>query len=220
MKNKVMKVAVILLLIMTLTLTNFIFVGASLVSYAASTVETNHKNIHFDAYFTNSNNQEISSADMSKNEETYLVMKVEVENEGYFNGTISIEDSNFTLGNTESSYVNKIEGNTITLNQINAGTIAEVRVKVNLIKDEVFNLDNLTKINTISLNGKYYDSTEKDINIKAKREVELDLIQSYSQDNVENSVEVITNKLTSIDGENKRIKMYAKCLCHGKVKRA
>ena len=205
MKNKVMKVAVILLLIMTLTLTNFIFVGASLVSYAASTVETNHKNIHFDAYFTNSNNQEISSVDMSKNEETYLVMKVEVENEGYFNGTISIEDSNFTLGNTESSYVNKIEGNTITLNQINAGTIAEVRVKVNLIKDEVFNLDNLTKINTISLNGKYYDSTEKDINIKAKREVELDLIQSYSQDNVENSVEVITNKLTSIDGENKRI---------------
>ena len=190
---------------MTLTLTNFIFVGASLVSYAASTVETNHKNIHFDAYFTNSNNQEISSVDMSKNEETYLVMKVEVENEGYFNGTISIEDSNFTLGNTESSYVNKIEGNTITLNQINAGTIAEVRVKVNLIKDEVFNLDNLTKINTISLNGKYYDSTEKDINIKAKREVELDLIQSYSQDNVENSVEVITNKLTSIDGENKRI---------------
>ena len=205
MRNKIMKVAIIIILIMTLTMTNFIFVGSSLISYAASDVETNHRNINFDAYFVNSNNQAISSVDMSNEEDIYLSMQVEVKQEGYFNGSITIKDSNFTLGNSDSSYINKIEGNTITLNQINAGTKAEIRVKINLNKEEIFNLDNLTKTNVISLQGKYYDSTERDINIEAKRELELNLVQNYQSDNMVNDIEVITNKIASIDGENKRI---------------
>ena len=205
MKNKIMKVATIIVLIMTLTMTNFIFVGSSLISYAASGVETNHRNINFDAYFVDSNNQRISAVDMSNEGDIYLNMQVEVKQEGYFNGSITIEDSNFTLGNSDSSYINKIEGNTITLNQINAGTKAEIRVKVNLNKDEIFNLDNLTKTNVISLQGKYYDSTERDINIEAKRELELNLIENYQSNNMINDVEVITNKIASIDGENKRV---------------
>ena len=173
MKNKIMKVATIIVLIMTLTMTNFIFVGSSLISYAASGVETNHRNINFDAYFVDSNNQRISAVDMSNEGDIYLNMQVEVKQEGYFNGSITIEDSNFKLGNSESSYINKIEGNTITLNQINAGTKAEIRVKVNLNKDEIFNLDNLTKTNVIRIQGKYYDSTERYKNIEAERELEL-----------------------------------------------
>ena len=205
MKNKIMKVATIIVLIMTLTMTNFIFVGSSLISYAASGVETNHRNINFDAYFVDSNNQRISAVDMSNEGDIYLNMQVEVKQEGYFNGSITIEDSNFTLGNSDSSYINKIEENTITLNQINAGTKAEIRVKVNLNKDEIFNLDNLTKTNVISLQGKYYDSTERDINIEAERELELNLIENYQSNNMINDVEVITNKIASIDGENKRV---------------
>lgn len=205
MKNKIMKVATIIVLIMTLTMTNFIFVGSSLISYAASGVETNHRNINFDAYFVDSNNQKISSVDMSNEGDIYLNMQVEVKQEGYFNGSITIEDSNFTLENSDSSYINKIEGNTITLNQINAGTKAEIRVKVNLNKDEIFNLDNLTKTNVISLQGKYYDSTERDINIEAERKLELNLIENYQSNNMIDDVEVITNKIASIDGENKRV---------------
>ena len=142
---------------------------------------------------------------MSNEEDIYLSMQVEVKQEGYFNGSITVKDSNFTLGNSDSSYINKIEGNTITLNQINAGTKAEIRVKVKLNKDEIFNLDNLTKTNVISLQGKYYDSTERDINIEAERELELNLIENYQSNNMINDVEVITNKIASIDGENKRV---------------
>ena len=156
MKNKILKIVTIIILIMTLTMTNFIFVGSSLISYAASGVETNHRNIEFDAYFANQENQKISSIDMSNQEDIYLNMQIEVKQEGYFNGKITIEDSNFTLVDTESSYINKIEGNTITLNQINAGTRAEIRVKIKLLQEEIFNLDNLTKTNKIRLEGYIY----------------------------------------------------------------
>lgn len=43
MKNKVLKISVAVLLIMTLTMTNFIFLGASFVSYAADNISTNTK---------------------------------------------------------------------------------------------------------------------------------------------------------------------------------
>ena len=205
MKSKIMKIVTIMLLIMTLTMTNFIFVGSSLISYAASGVETNHRNIDFDAYFVNSNNQKISSVDMSNQGDIYLNMQIEVKNEGYFNGKITVNDSNFTLADTDSSYVNKIEGNTITLNQINAGTRAEIRIKVELNKDEIFNLDNLAKTSKIGLEGKYYDSTERDINIEAERELELSLVENYTSDNISDDIQIITNKITQVDGKNKRV---------------
>lgn len=205
MKNKIFKFITIIILIMILTLTNFISVGFGLISYAASGVETNHKNISFDTYFTNMNNKEISSIDMSNQEDIYLNMKVEVKNEGYFNGKIIIEDSNFILMDTNNNYVNSIEGNTIVLNQINAGTKAEIKVRVELNKNEIFNIDNLSKTNIINLEGNYYDSTEKDINIKAQRELKLDLIENYTSDNISDNIELITNKITSIDGKQKRV---------------
>ena len=203
MKNKILKIATIIVLIMTLTLTNFLFVGSSLISYAANALETNHKNVEFNAYFTNANNQEISSVDMSSEEDIYLNMQIEVKNEGYFNGKITIGDSNFTLKSTDSNYVHNIEGNVITLNQINANTKAEIKVNVELNKDEIFNLENLSKTNIIKLEGKYYDSTEKDINIEAERDLKLDLIENYTSDNISDSIELITNKITSVDGKEK-----------------
>ena len=130
MKNKILKISMIILLIMTLTLTNFIFVGSSLISYAASTIETNNRNVEFDAYFVNGNNQAISSIDMSNQEDIYLYMQINVKQEGYFNGKVTIEDSNFSLKDTDSNYINKIEGNIITFNQINANTIADAKVKI------------------------------------------------------------------------------------------
>ena len=205
MKNKILKISMIILLIMTLTLTNFIFVGSSLISYAASAVETNNKNIEFDAYFVNGDNQEISSVDMANQEDIYLYMQIQVKQEGYFNGKVTIEDSNFSLKNTDSSYVNKIEGNTITFNQINANTLVDAKIKIELNKDEIFNLDNLNKTNVIKLDGTYYDSSERDKTIEATREVKLSLIENYTAENISNDIEVITNKVMSVDGQEKRV---------------
>ena len=205
MKNKILKIATIILLIMTLTLTNFLFVGSSLISYAASGLETNNKNIDFEAYFINDNDEKISSIDMSNLDNIYLYIQIQVKQEGYFNGKVIIEDSNFSLRDTDSSYVNKIDGNTITLNQINANTKAEAKIGIELNKDEVFNLDDLNKKNVISLEGTYFDSSERDKEIKASRELELELIENNSKDNLSEDVQLITNKITEIDGQEKRV---------------
>ena len=205
MKNKILKISMIILLIMTLTLTNFIFVGSSLISYAANTIETNNRNIEFDAYFVNGNNQAISSIDMANQEDIYLYMQISVKQEGYFNGKVTIEDSSFSLKDTDSSYVNKIEGNTITFNQINAGTMAEAKIKIELNRDEIFNLDNLNKTNVIKLEGAYFDSSERDKSIEATREVPLAIVENNTEENIENGIEVITNKIMSVDGEEKRV---------------
>ena len=51
MKGKILKISVTIILLMTLTLANFIFVGSNIVSYAMDGIATNHKNIEFEAYF-------------------------------------------------------------------------------------------------------------------------------------------------------------------------
>ena len=205
MKNKILKISMIILLIMTLTLTNFILAGSSLISYAASTIETNNRNVEFDAYFVNGNNQAISSIDMSNQEDIYLYMQINVKQEGYFNGKVTIEDSNFSLKDTDSNYINKIEGNIITFNQINANTIADAKVKIELNRDEIFNLDNLNKTNVIKLEGTYFDSSERDKTIEATREIQLPLIENNTEENVANDIEIITNKIISVEGQEKRI---------------
>ena len=45
MKNKVLKIVTVVILLATLTMANFIYVGYGLVSYAASSIATNHQNV-------------------------------------------------------------------------------------------------------------------------------------------------------------------------------
>ena len=56
MKGKILKITMVILLLMTLTMTNFIFVGASLYSYAAENIATNNQNVEFDAYLKDEEN--------------------------------------------------------------------------------------------------------------------------------------------------------------------
>lgn len=189
MKSKLFKVVVVLMLLATLTLTNFVYVGAGVISYAASKTETNHKNVEFTA--------ELKDA-------STLTLSVNVKNEGYFNGKITIDNSNFKLKSSESEYVNKVEENKITLNQINAGSNAQFDVVIEPIKDDSFDVDLLTKETSVNLSGIYKDRTEKDIKIKASRDVKLDYTYN-KEDNVANDIELVTNKVVNINNEEKRI---------------
>ena len=189
MKSKIFKTMVVLMILATLTLTNFIYVGAGLFSYAASDVETNHKNVEFTTNL--------------KDDKT-LTLGVTVKNEGYFNGEITTENSNFKLKSSNSEYVNKVEENKIALNQINAGTKAQIEVEIEPIKDEQLNVGLLSAETKINLSGTYKDRTEKNINIKSTRNVKLDYTYS-KEDNVENGIDLITNKITNVNGEEKRV---------------
>ena len=190
MRSKVFKIVVAILLVMTLTMVNFIYVGAGLVSYAAEKVSTNHKNVEFTAEL--------------KNENT-LNLQISVKNEGYFNGEITLENSNFKLKNSQSEYVNKVEENKIFLNQINAGTVAQIDVEIEQIKDDNLDINLLDRTSTVKLTGIYRDSTEKDINIEASREIKLEYSETNDENNIENGMELITNKITTFNGKEKRI---------------
>ena len=190
MRSEVFKIVVAILLVMTLTMVNFIYVGAGIVSYAAEDISTNHRNVEFTTEL--------------KNENT-LTLQINVKNEGYFNGEVTLENSNFRLKSSQSEYVNKVEDNKISLNQINAGTVAQIDVEIEQIKDDNLDASLLDKTSTINLTGIYRDSTEKDINIKASRELKLEYAETNDENNVENGMEVITNKVTTVNGEEKRV---------------
>ncbi len=210
MKNKIFKTSVILLMILSMTMTNFIFVGSSLISYAADNSTTNHKNVEFKAYFKNEEGNEVTTLEqLTSQEETFLYLQIGVKKEGYFNGEISLKNTNFQGKESDSSYVNKIENNTIYLNQINAGTTEEIKVKVEPMKEENFQLGFLNMINEVELKGIYRDSTQKDISIQANQRVAFKMVENNQEEEVQNELKLITNKMIEMQGEEKRILQFA-----------
>ena len=211
-RNSIIKKIVASLLIVALTMVNFIIVGIETVSYAIDAFEvgtaTNNKNVTFDSYFKDTEGkiltekeEKIDSKDMK------LFVQVSVKNDGYFNGQILLEEGNFKLKNEIlSAGINKIEGNSITLNQINSGETLEIEVGIEPLREDIINSDFLSMESKISIKGIYKNSKEKDINISAERSVKLNLVNPYEADGgVELSSKIITNKIYNINNENKRI---------------
>ena len=206
MKNKIFKISVVLLLIMTLTMTNFIFLGSSIISYATDNISTNHENVEFDAYFKDANGQKIRTLERTANmQDISLYLSVNVNTEGFFNGEITLSNANFDIVSSESGFVSNISDNTIYLNQIDVGTSAEIEVKVKPIENDVMNVDMLDCESELTLTGIYRDNTERDIEIDATRTVNMRLVEANSNDNIKNEIEVITNKFIKISGEDKRV---------------
>lgn len=191
MKSKILKIAIVMLLLALLTMPNFIYVGTGLVSYAVDNIATNHQNVEFDAKLKEGN---------------ILNVLLNVKKEGYFNGEINLENSNFTFKlDQENPYINKIESNKIVLNQINSGSNVQIDLQIQPITDEVFDIGLLNASSKVNIEGIYRDSTERDINIKATREVKLEYTEDNTNENVENTTKVITNKIVKISGEDKRV---------------
>ena len=210
MKEKILKVTTAIALIITLTMANVLVLCDGIVSYAANAISetksTSHKNVEFMAYFKDSNGNKVSSLDEKTNsEDMKMYLQVSVKQNGYFNGQISLKNSNFKFKtDIQNDIVNKIDENNIYLNQINAGTTAQFDVEIEPIENEQFDLGLLTSKTKINLNATYKDRTEKDINVKASREVKLDYAYN-KEDNVEATMDLLTNKIVKVNGEDKRL---------------
>lgn len=191
MKSKLLKIITVIMLLSVLTLTNFIYIGMELVSYAVDGVSTNNQNVEFD---------------VNLKEENVLSITINVKKEGYFNGEITLENSNFIFDtNQTNSYINKIESNKLVLNQINAGTNAVLDLKINPIRDDIFDTNLLNISSKLNIIGIYRDSNEKDINIKATRQVTLEYKEDNTEENIDSTTKVITNKNMKVSGEDKRV---------------
>lgn len=212
MKEKILKNVMVILLIITLTMANFVLLGVNAVSYAAEIIKmdkaTSHKNVEFMAFWKDGEN-EVSTIQKAMNtEDLRLHMRVSVKQEGYFNGQIEIDDSNFKLKtDILSEGITKIEGNTISLSQINAGEIRELEVGIELLKDESFDLSLLEKESKVSINGIYKDSTQKDITVNGTRTLKMEIISPYQnmEEGAQVGLDIITNKIVLLEGQNKRM---------------
>ena len=72
MKNRILKISIILVMIASMTMTNFLLVGNSLASYAMENNKmTNHNNVEF-------------KVELKKEEETFLNLQISVKKEGFF----------------------------------------------------------------------------------------------------------------------------------------
>lgn len=209
-QNGVIKKTVAFMLIVVLTMFDFILLGTEMVSYAADALETatSNKNVTFDIYFKDENGIITTEKDEKINsQDIKLFVRVAVKNDGYFNGMVSLEEGNFNLKNEVlHTSINKIENNTITLNQINSGEVVEFEVGIEPIKEDTINSRFFNMSSKISINGIYRNSKEKDIKINATREVKLKLISPYTEtEKVDLTTTILTNKVYEVEETNKRI---------------
>ena len=135
MKTKVLKVTVTLLIILFMILSDFALIGRSIVLAVSESLSesgtTNCSNVEFDIYFKNQNGQKAKDKEIAVNTDETLYVEIEVKKEGYINGKLEFENKNFELKeDILSDKVNKIEGNTIFLNQINAGEKIEIPLNI------------------------------------------------------------------------------------------
>lgn len=212
MRRKLLNAITAALVIITMTMANFVLFTANIVSYAAEVItakeDTSHRNITFTANLKNGSEESPEIKAKMDSQDLLLQIRITVKQEGYFNGNITLKNSNFKLKNDIlSEGINKIEDNTIYLAQINAGESREILVGIHILKSDKYNLKMLDQESTLTLTGIYRDSTEKNINITGNRVVKLQLISPYDKQNkgimLEN--EIITNSVLSYEGKNRRI---------------
>ena len=207
MEKQIFKIVTVVLLVLVLTMTNFIFVGSSLISYAADDNNTNQSNVKFSSYFKDENGNKITAKESKYNQtEEYLYLQIEVQKEGYLLGNVTLEEgANFKLVSSDSEYVEKIEKNTISLHNITSGGAVEIAVKIEPINEEKFDIGLLEVESKITLKGTYKDSTEKDKTVEATKKVSLKYADEINKESIVNEIKPITNKILKVNGEEKRV---------------
>ena len=206
--NLINKICAILV-IFALTVSDFLLIGKTAVSYALEVVKTNNANVEFFAYFLNENGEKVDQMEENIDKKSYLYVDVTVKNEGYFEGAISLGDGNFNLtSNKLSEEIAEISGNTVKLNQINAGSTATIKLEIEAKKEDSVNKAALNGKTKVDLSGQYINSknVEKQKYVEIKGETEVTVNWKSSEDaKAELDGKVLTNSIYDENGENKRL---------------
>lgn len=192
------------LTIIILTIIDFAIIATNVVSYAIGVIKTNSENVEFLTYFINEEGEKVESIEAEIESMYELYIEIAIKNEGYFNGQISLEDENFKfINNTDNEHINEISENTITLKQINAGSTVTIKVGIEAKHIEEISTSYLSNSSLIKLTGTYVNSAGN-TEIDGTSTVG---VKWYSKENTEAEIEteLLTNKIYSVNGENKRI---------------
>ena len=190
MKNKILKILTVLTLLTVLTITNFIYIGKELVSYAVDGNDT----VNFKAQL---------------NEGENLLLSINAPNSSnLYNGVITLKEgeSNFKFATSQNSqYIKVVEDRKIVLNTISAGTNANIDLKIEPIKDVSFDIGLLDMSSKLYFIGEYKDNEGKDKTVSLEKEVKYEYAENNSNENIESTAKIITNKIVKVSGEDKRV---------------
>lgn len=232
LKNKILEKLLAIILIFTLTFSNFAFVTKS---YASSFTEalfgeendTGHKNVEFEAYFGTEENKTTSVISDVNNQELAISMKLNVLNSGYLKDAkiaiVEEEDGkglNFELKEKEEldNYVQSVEDNIITMQQINnSKDSVELTVPIQYKNESFVNEENLSKDFLVVLTGVYIDEKGKENQIAKKTTLNVSW-EDNREVKVENSVEkyidygdgVILQTILKVDDSTDKNKLPVK----------
>ena len=207
MKNKVLKAVIIITIIIALTIADFIVVGMNLSTYALENINnaTSNENVKFAAYFKTEQGEVAQAQQEINNNQTKLYLDISVENAGYFDGVITLENSNFKFKeNTAIKGISKIEENVITLERVRAGNTTNIEIGIEPITEENYSVDMLNKESSLKLSGNYTNSDEETVSIDATKNVTLGLLVPSNID-AELKAKVITNRIYKIGEVNNRL---------------
>ena len=205
MKKKIISTIIIVLLITSMLLVDFITITSNIIAYA--TENSGDNNVEFTAYFKdNEGNKTFNTEKTINSEDINLCISVEVKKQGYFNGTIELTNNNFKFKQTEVEKIAQITDNTITLNQINVGEKVEFEIGLKPNLENKISLNMLNGENEIKLKGTYTNSEEKQEEITKSQNVKIALTApNLTEENINLNSEILTNKIYKINNENKRI---------------
>jgi len=180
-----------MLLIFTMTFSNFALVGKTYAAYfidgifggKEDTGDTGSINVEFDAYFRanqNSNQSKTASSDI-KATGLYVGLNVKVKNSGYLKDAKILfgdeEEVNFAVQAEnlveENDKIQSFENDELYLVQLNAGTEVEIEFPINYQYKKYVEEEMISKTNKIKFEGVYLNDNAEEI--KVQKTVDLTL---------------------------------------------
>lgn len=161
-RNKIISLTMALILLISHLL--ILVISENVYASDIQNANTNHENVKFNAYFEN---KEYQVEAQQNSNELKMYFEIEVQNAGYLNnGTIKIEDSNFELdSNYTNNAIEKIEANTIYLNQVKKGEKIVLNVPIKALNLDKVPENYFTQESKIKFEGIYTDSQASETKI-------------------------------------------------------
>lgn len=211
-KGLIYKIIAVLMIVF-LNISDLMLIGNSIVSYAIDMSKTNNSNVELCAYFLNQSKEKIDKIETNiGSEDLTLYIDVSVKNEGYFNGSVKIEDSNFNVKqeNLNPDVISEISGNTIKLNQVNAGTTITIPLGIEAIKNDNINIQTLNKESKVRLEGEYINSEtinkNQHLEINGESSVYINW-KSSEKTEAQIDTKIITNSIYKTEEEKRVVQL-------------
>ena len=210
-KNSILNKIVTMIIVITMTIGNFVPIGEYMMSYAID-MESVGENVQMAAYFIEGE-EEKTKIEKEIDKTANLKIDIAVKNEGYFEGKISLKDSNFKIKSIKDNL--NIKSNNekeIEINRITAGSKLEIEVEVENDIPEAFERSLLSKETKIAIEGTYTKSKDGFLNkenteskkIEGERRVQISY-NAPTEIDTEVASKIITKGEYRVDGELKKI---------------